>query len=1741
MLKRLIVFLCLGWQVSEAGTVTVPGSSNPWLAGAAAGVTASGGDVAPTQSPVLVEVNEGDELQFYVTGWAGYAPGAESSSEGVGVGFAEMSKGAENGIAGIDGVPANALIGVFLSDETPVAGGEPAAEDFSVASGRRNSTFRVPTLNVPFFIGNGVTASGERQTVAVPVGATRLFLGTVDGSGWFNNPGSFTVNVREVTPEASTNQVTWGTPTAVSGPADVATTGTLVLARDVQEQGTTYPSSVTLNGATFAAMLDLNGYGAGDDDVELTQGTTWNGPLGSTLAPFSALSEDYQTLLASGGTRIGAVGGRSFQLTMNNLVIGNTYTVQFWVNSSAVGLNPFDSNDYGTIIATPSGSVALDPTVPNEVGGVGQQVTGTFIANEPGITFTFTAADGGYPCLNAFQLRDVTPPGPTIAVTGPLEGNAEEELVYQIAVTNPGAVAEANLVVDAWLPSGTTKVSAPGSSTLFGGEDEGVTWSIPFLDAGEVENFTLTVRSATAQTLVPAAFAARAYLKKTGVGNLATADFPATVIGAALPPVVGATALAIAPNGKKGTTVGDQWATWTFNVTQPLQPDIVVTPPRLQYRSGENGSVWTDLPGALRRGNTPVAWTQSTAMPLSGGSYFFRVLTTRPGFSSRSFQAPGIYLVNGKSRLEVEVTRASEVDPESNRTRPGDIVRYDITVRNVGSTAAENVLVFGPVPAGMKDPVGSSAQLSTGPLIPNVRQRDSRDRDLGLTWAIPSLPPGATAVMNYSCIVMDTAAIGSLLQPTGVGAAEGVSPITSSKTFTAAVAKITGKSGARPGVLPVARVNAGLFIGASAGNANLAEVGGTITYTLTVQNLYNTARQEAVVWVRLPAGTQFASYGQASGLNFNGAASTLITTGTNPSLTRATFADAGVLTWNLGNMAARENRTLVFTVRVGAELPDTVVNVDGSTSSNEIRLVEYNFRTRGVSTPFYAYPRPTITDKSPLAANLLEQPAVRSLVTVPGPEGLPILGMSKELIGENDGYVNINGVEMATVTVDDKPGEAHALTQVVRVVNQGGAPARLCRVVDAIGTDVIYDSGVLINGAPPVSGTVKLYDAKNAEITNAIITGDSRRVYQAAAVMFAIGDVAPGQTVTIQYRIRPRKMASKEVAKPYREPVALTVGAMFAIPAPALFSGSFIRPIPCPMTDAQGRVVGPTSVSVYSYPVKSSVTFGESLVFNTILRNNSSSLSGGLTCVIKIPVKQALFSSVVRVDPDTGAETAVTNLTTKSAGGQVTEVTVPVSSLPDAGSVILQTRLTMKAQSLVTGASGAQEAPIKLEVNVKTAPSAMPQARGLDEGAGLVSGGTGTTTTEAVAVLDRNPDGPRVFMMKTTLQSAREGDVLPFTITVGNHGKTASAAGTLAILLPAGTDLVTAGAQFTSPGFTPGSPKAGGKLSWGIPSLNPGQVVVRQLAVRLRHQVKRPDDRLTEASCVFQPAGGAGVAAGPTATRILNGNPVVAGLQTLGDGIVGFFRGLGAFLIGQGDPPAQAVQAAASQISSGSTVTQISGADYLTTTSNTIIIPLGGNRVVAAGGGNLIANDGAGIVAGGAGNLIAGGAGRIIAAGAGNLLANDGASLTSNQIASLVGGSSANAINLGAGNLYQRGTNGLIANDGAGLLGTIQTALAGVVAAGGGNIVASGGGNVVAAGGGNIVASGGGNIVASGGGNVANPGSGAQVLVALPGGGLVGGSAQLLANGPAAGIVAGGAGNALSINAGNIVAGGAGN
>ena len=187
--------VALSCGASAAVDVVVPGKANPYLAGMPDGSIASG-DTAPEESPAQVNglnLSGSAVLTFSVAGSVSFGGGTPTDTPD---GSPGGSHGEENGISGFIS-RWNTLVGVFLDDSQPDNSNAPASLDFvngGVPGGLDYSSVS-PALKQVFFIGDGITSTGTVQQIVVPEGATRLFLATTDGSGWYNNTGSFSVRV----------------------------------------------------------------------------------------------------------------------------------------------------------------------------------------------------------------------------------------------------------------------------------------------------------------------------------------------------------------------------------------------------------------------------------------------------------------------------------------------------------------------------------------------------------------------------------------------------------------------------------------------------------------------------------------------------------------------------------------------------------------------------------------------------------------------------------------------------------------------------------------------------------------------------------------------------------------------------------------------------------------------------------------------------------------------------------------------------------------------------------------------------------------------------------------------------------------------------------------------------------------------------------------------------------------------------------------------------------------------------------------------------------------------------------------------------------------------------------------------------------------------------------------------------------------------------------------------------------
>ena len=227
---------------AEVVSTEVSGKASPYLAGMPPGSTCCldgipPNDTAPEESPVQVfgiPLAPGTVLTFGVGGGVSNAGLPPTDPPDGGVFFTSPFTGLPgtdegNGIARMN-APVNALVGVFLDNGVPNNSPTPPGLDFSDGGLGRAFGQLCPGLKQPFFIGDGLTGhgGGAPQQFIVPAGATRLFLGTVDGFDWNTNSGAFSVQVTSTPPMSiltGVNQPTFGvgqtltTSVALNSPA----------------------------------------------------------------------------------------------------------------------------------------------------------------------------------------------------------------------------------------------------------------------------------------------------------------------------------------------------------------------------------------------------------------------------------------------------------------------------------------------------------------------------------------------------------------------------------------------------------------------------------------------------------------------------------------------------------------------------------------------------------------------------------------------------------------------------------------------------------------------------------------------------------------------------------------------------------------------------------------------------------------------------------------------------------------------------------------------------------------------------------------------------------------------------------------------------------------------------------------------------------------------------------------------------------------------------------------------------------------------------------------------------------------------------------------------------------------------------------------------------------------------------------------------------------------------------------
>ena len=204
-------------------------------------------------------------------------------------------------------------------------------------------------------------------------------------------------------PAAHAASIVWGPAAAITGDSDVNTQGALVAAYNFGGAATTV-NGVLFDGFAIGAPQQVSVTAGGLYTLsivpERVEHTLTSFDTSSLGAPFSGLSTAYQQLL-------GSAAGSNFadrltRLTMAGLVVGQRYTFQAWANDSRSS----GAFSYGLSVDNQD----LDPNTARDLagdvvaGGVGQHITGSFVADAGSQALEFVRGEVGGG-LNGFQLR----------------------------------------------------------------------------------------------------------------------------------------------------------------------------------------------------------------------------------------------------------------------------------------------------------------------------------------------------------------------------------------------------------------------------------------------------------------------------------------------------------------------------------------------------------------------------------------------------------------------------------------------------------------------------------------------------------------------------------------------------------------------------------------------------------------------------------------------------------------------------------------------------------------------------------------------------------------------------------------------------------------------------------------------------------------------------------------------------------------------------------------------------------------------------------------------------------------------------------------------------------------------------------------------------------------------------------------------------------------------------------------
>ncbi len=985
------------------------------------------------------------------------------------------------------------------------------------------------------------------------------------------------------------------------------------------------------------------------------------------------------------------------------------------------------ASESGSALRWSLGSIPAGATVTRTLGASASSV-GTY-QNVARATSS-TPDPAGTNNRDAVTVQVAAPADLSVAKTGPASASIGDTLRYLLTVHNAGPYPAAAVTLVDSLPDGLTVVGAsPGASV----DGRVVSWSLGDMEAGASRLDTVRARVERSGAYVNVA-AVSSPTQDPDEG-----DRRATVTTA-----VGRVAdLSVTKSAPDSVTRGDTVEyVVTFSNTGPDTAAAVLVrdslPPGVIFVSATGGGtaagrVVTWNVGALANGDTRIERVR-TVLPDTGRVVnVVRASTTTADPDSADRRATATILVV-PLRADLSVEKAGP-----STAFVGDTLTYAITVGNAGPEAAASVILSDSLPPG------ATFLSITGSGTANGRR---------VAWSLGDLAAGARKTFQ---VKVRADASGTLTDVARVASAT-LDPDTSDRRTTLATSVQT---------------RADLSVRKS--GPPTAQVGETVTYTLTAVNDGPSPAAAVTLVDSLPAGLTFISASDGG------------------------TASGGAVTWSLGDVGSGSSLPRTVTVKAGAAGAQVdVARVTSATADPDTGDQRATFTTT------VAEPAPmadlSVEKSGPVTATVGESVTYTLTVANDGPSPAAAVTLVDSLpagltfISASDGGTASGGAVTWSLgdvgsgsslprTVTVKAGAAGAQVDVARVTSATADPdtgdqratftttvaepapmadlsvEKSGPVTATVGESVTYTLTVA-NGGPDAAAAVTLVDSLPAGLT--FISASDGGTASGGAVTWSLGDVGSGSSL-------PRTVTVKAGAAGAQVDVARVTSAT-ADPDTGDQRATFTTTVaePAPMADLSVGKSGPVTATV-----------GESVTYTLTVANGGPDAAAAVTLVDSLPAGLTFISA-----SDGGT----------ASGGAVTW------SLGDVGSgSSLPRTVTVKA-----AAAGAQ-----VDVARVTSTTADPDTG--DQRATFT-----TTVAEPAPMADLSVE-------KSGPVTATVGESVTYTLTVANGGPDAAAAVTLVDSLPAGLTFISA---------SDGGTASGGAVTWSLGDVGSGSSLPRTVTVK---------------------------------------------------------------------------------------------------------------------------------------------------------------------------------------------------------------------------------------------------------------------------------------------------------------------